>query len=64
VCELDTYERINVESWVQKKLMTKTPEAQSNDFVNKLYAQHDPKTAKKPIKIALMADLHVDFDYL
>lgn len=43
--------------------MSKTQIARSNSFVNDLYAKYDPKTARKPIKIALMSDLHVDFDY-
>ena len=63
VCELDTYKRVDLESWVQSKLMSKTEKALSNDYVNKLYEQYDPQTAKKPIKIALMSDLHLDFDY-
>jgi hypothetical protein len=44
--------------------MTKPVKAQSNDFVNKLYSKYDRKTAKKPIKIALISDLHLDFGYI
>jgi hypothetical protein len=44
--------------------MSKPPLAQSNDFINKLYAGYDERTAEKPIKIALISDLHVDYGYL
>lgn len=44
----------------------KSDAAKSNDFVNQLY-QKSPKyfaeEGKKPIKIALISDLHIDYDY-
>lgn len=64
VCELDKYHRVNVEDWVEDVLMSKPKESQSNDYVNNLYSKYNKETAKRPIKIALISDLHVDFDYM
>ena len=44
----------------------KRREALSNDFINKLYEEKKSQKAfglKKPIKLALISDLHIDYEY-
>lgn len=40
--------------------------AKKNDFVNSLYetnSKHFYEEGRKPIKLALISDLHIDYDY-
>ena len=45
----------------------KNEAAKSNDFVNQLYqknSKHFYEKGRKPIRLALISDLHVDYDYM
>lgn len=47
-------------------IFEKSPEALTNDFVNNLYKKHDlanPKSKDELIKVALISDIHISFDY-
>lgn len=57
---------MTVHDWIYDRISEKVPEATSNDFVNNLYKKHDlanPKSKDELIKIALISDIHMDFDY-
>jgi len=57
----------DVKEDVFKLLNSKPKLAQNNDFVNKLYRDNKSKfntPGRETIKIALMSDLHIDYDYL
>ena len=58
----------DLESIVYDTLYNKPALAATNDYVNSLYRENEylqkPRTTNKDyIKIALISDLHMDFDY-
>jgi hypothetical protein len=64
LCDTDKFVKRDVDKDVFRILQSKSKEAQSNDFVNKLYADHKQNFGKKKlIKVALMSDIHIDYDY-
>jgi sphingomyelin phosphodiesterase len=57
---------MTVHEWIEQRIDEKTFEAQQNDFINNLYKEHDlanPRPKDELIKIALISDLHLSFDY-
>jgi len=57
---------MTVHEWIEDRIYEKTLEAQDNDFINNLYKEHDlanPRPKDELIKIALISDLHLSFDY-
>lgn len=55
------WEQIDVEEFVANSLKDKPEPTQSNDFVNKLYGEVQPDA--ETMRIALVTDFHVDYDY-
>ena len=64
----------NQDKWIKKELggdivnfmMEKIPEARTNDFQTKLYKEKDlknPRPKSELIKLALVSDFHVDYNY-
>lgn len=64
VCDKDQWIKIDIEEYIFDLMQEKSEEAASNNFINQLYVDHDLKNpSKTPIKVALISDLHLDFDY-
>jgi hypothetical protein len=61
VCETDKYKPVDLDAWVDNKINEKTDLAKSNDFVNNLY--ETIKDKKGDVKVAVISDLHMDYDY-
>lgn len=61
VCDTDKYKAIDVDQWVADKVSEKSEVAKSNDFVDKLYQSLGDKEGD--VKIAIISDLHIDYDY-
>ena len=75
VCDRDKWQQIDLEKWMFDKIQEKPQVARENNFINHLYERlnsdrdlntheisHKPEL-KRPIKIAMFSDLHVDYDY-
>ena len=60
LCDMDEWQAIDLDQWVFDKINEKPKIAQSNDYINKLYVSQK----KKPLKVALFTDIHLDYDYL
>ena len=60
LCDMDKWQAIDLDQWVFDKINEKPKIAQSNDYINKLYVSQK----KKPLKVALFTDIHLDYDYL
>jgi hypothetical protein len=66
VCDQDKWTALRIKDYVYDVIKTKTPEALSNDYINNLYKEQDPvkrRPKEELIKLALISDLHLDFDY-
>eukprot|EP00356_Strombidium_inclinatum_P002021 CAMPEP_0170479920 /NCGR_PEP_ID=MMETSP0208-20121228/958_1 /TAXON_ID=197538 /ORGANISM="Strombidium inclinatum, Strain S3" /LENGTH=501 /DNA_ID=CAMNT_0010752381 /DNA_START=547 /DNA_END=2052 /DNA_ORIENTATION=- len=61
VCDKDNWAQLDLDNQIFDLLQKKPAEALTNDYVNKLYAS---PSGKEPIKVALISDLHTDFDYV
>ena len=55
---------MDVNEWVFHILNTKPDVLKGNDFVNKLYEKEKNNfKSRNALKVVLMSDLHLDFDY-
>lgn len=66
VCNQDKWDRMDMYTWILELVQLKVPEARTNDFHNKLYEKYDlknPKPKDELIKLALVSDFHVDYQY-
>jgi len=56
---------MDVNEWVHDILKTKPDILKENDFVNKLYEKEKNNFKNRnALKVVLMSDLHLDFDYM
>lgn len=62
-CENDHWKAIDLDKWIADLLKTKPEHIQSDDFVNQQYASIQPRDRSELIKVALITDLHMDWDY-
>lgn len=63
VCNTDKWTEIDLDQWISDLHATKPEATLANDFVNKQYKSITPKDKKDLIKIALVSDFHMDWDY-
>jgi len=66
MCPQTKYKKIDVKEWYFYLLNSKPEQIRNNDFVNKLYEKESKNfrtPGREPIKIAVISDLHIDFDY-
>lgn len=66
LCERNDYVRRDLNQDVFDIIDSKPASARSNDFINKLYAEHRENfnaVNRETVKVVLMSDLHVDYEY-
>ena len=61
VCDAEKWREIDVNEYVVDYLANKPEPAKSNNFVNEMYKSIKPDDDK--MRIALLTDFHVDYDY-
>lgn len=67
LCDMDKWIRRDVKEEVFKLLTQKPEMVKDNNYVNNLYDEHRhlfKSPGRETIKIAMMSDLHIDYDYL
>ena len=67
VCDVGVWEAQDMKQEIFDMINSKPEAAKTNDYVNNLYKQHKDKfrtAGRQPIKLALISDLHLDYDYL
>jgi hypothetical protein len=62
LCDQDHWELENLDKVVFDLLDSKPQFAKSNNFIDNLYMSS--KFDKKPIKVVLISDLHIDYGYI
>jgi len=66
VCDMEHWEKIDVNDWVDDLLSKKPKELRNNDFMNKLYKENAPefgKPGRELLKVVILSDLHLDYSY-
>ena len=66
VCDKDKWEPINLQEFVKQKVSEKPKHLQSNDYLNQLYSNYHSKPQvgdDNLIHIAMISDIHIDYDY-
>lgn len=66
VCESTEYTARNLNVEVFDLMTEKTPIGKQNNYLNELYTLHSHKfgdSSRDTIKVAMMSDLHIDYDY-
>jgi len=65
---MEKYDEVDLKKVVYDELHLKSPLAQQNNHVNNLYAKHEQRInnldKKDLVKVVMMSDLHMDWDYL
>lgn len=63
ICDTDKWKAVDLDQWIEDLLKDKPEGVQNNDFVNQQYLAMPKKDKGDLIKLALISDLHMDWDY-
>lgn len=60
---MENWNEIDLDMWIADMVGVKSEMTLSNDFVNQQYQGMKPKDKKDLVKIAMISDFHMDWDY-
>lgn len=62
-CDQDKWIKIDLPTWAYDFVKAKPEKYKNTDYVNKLYDQMTPRNKSELIKVAIISDFHLSWDY-